>query len=415
MSDKEWKYSDSYVKVLDGIRAMAILLIAWYHIWQQSWVQPIKDTSWLSIFHCSQINFDWLVRTGYEMVDMMLLLSGFCLFLPYARSMVYGLKEPDIKTFYKKRVARIVPSYLIAIIVAFIVAVVNGEYGDSSEMWGDLIPHLFFGHTFFEQSYLYTKLNGVLWTLAVEVQFYLIFPFVAKLFKRWMCKTYVVMVAISWMFINWGILNFVPVEKYSMWINQLPAYLGVYANGMLAAFVVVKLTQIFNQFLEGKEEGERKKEKSQIGYFFTLLLIVSLFVYYKLMNELAYSENGNLWQIVNRFEVSALYAVFVVACAFSVPLLQKIFGNAVMRFLSGISFQLYIWHQYIALLLKNNHIPYWEGEQAPNMTGDQVWMQKYFILCWISMFVVSIGVTYLIEKPCAKWIMKIKKNNVAVE
>ena len=248
MSDKEWKYSDSYVKVLDGIRAMAILLIAWYHIWQQSWVQPIKDTSWLSIFLCSQINFDWLVRTGYEMVDMMLLLSGFCLFLPYARSMVYGLKEPNIKTFYKKRVARIVPSYLIAIIVAFIVAVVNGEYGDSSEMWGDLIPHLFFGHTFFEQSYLHTKLNGVLWTLAVEVQFYLIFPFVAKLFKRWMCKTYVVMVAISWMFINWGILNFVPVEKYSMWINQLPAYLGVYANGMLAAFVVVKLTQKFNQF-----------------------------------------------------------------------------------------------------------------------------------------------------------------------
>ena len=76
MSDKEWKYSDSYVKVLDGIRAMAILLIAWYHIWQQSWLQPIKEVEWLSVFHCNSINFDWLVRTGFEMVDMMLLLSG---------------------------------------------------------------------------------------------------------------------------------------------------------------------------------------------------------------------------------------------------------------------------------------------------------------------------------------------------
>ena len=409
MGEKDWRYSDRYIKVLDGIRAIAILIIAWYHIWQQSWVQPIKEVELLSVFHCNSINFDWLVRTGFEMVDMMLLLSGFCLFLPYARSMVYGIDEPNTKEFYKKRVARIVPSYLVAIVVALIVAVSNGEYADSSEMWGDLLPHLFFGHTFWEQSYVYTKLNGVLWTLAVEVQFYLIFPLVAKLFKRWMCQTYFVMVAISWMFINWGIVDRVPTEQRSMWINQLPAFLAVYANGMLAAFVVVKLTQIFNQFLEGKEDAGREKEKRQIGYFFTLLLVISLFVYYKLMNELAYTEDGNLWQIINRFEVSVVYAVFLVACVFAVPVVQKVFGNVVTRFLSGISFQLYIWHQFISLLLKNNHIPYWEGEQPPNMTGDQTWMWQYFLLCWIGAFLAAIVATYLIERPCAKWILNGKK------
>lgn len=419
MDKREWKYSDEYIKVLDGIRAIAILIIVWYHFWQQSWLQPIKEVEFLSVFHCNPINFDWLVRTGFEMVDMMLLLSGFCLFLPYARSMVYGVEEPSVKKFYKKRVARIVPSYLIAIVIAVIVAVANGEYASNEEMWGDLIPHLFFGHNFFEQSYIRTKLNGVLWTLAVEVQFYLIFPLVAKLFKRWMCQTYVAMVAISWVFINWGILDRVPVEKHSMWINQLPTFLGVYANGMLAAFAVVKLTQIFNQFLDGKEVTERKKEKSQIGYFFTLLLIICLFVYYKLMNELAYIEDKNTWQITNRFEVSVVYAVFIVACVFAVPKMQKVFGNKVTKFLSGISFQIYIWHQYLALLLKNNRIPYWEGDEAPNVTGDQVWIRKYFILCWVCVFIVAIVATYLLERPCAKWIMKRKtpseKDSAAIQ
>lgn len=408
MGEREWKYSDGYIKVLDGIRAMAILIIAWYHIWQQSWLQPIKEVSLLSVFHCNPINFDWLVRTGSLMVDMLLLLSGFCLFLPYARSMVYGVEEPGKKEFYKRRVARIVPSYLVAILIALIVALANGEYADGKEMWEDLIPHLFFGHNFWEQSYIYTKLNGVLWTLAVEVQFYLIFPVVAKLFKRWMCQTYFSMVAISWMFINWGILDRVPAEKRSMWINQLPAMLAVYANGMLAAFVVVKLTQIFNEFLERKEMVHRQKERTKIGYFFTMLLVISVFVYYKLMNEMTYTEDQTSWQISNRFEVSMVYAMFLIGCVFAVPVVQKIFGNAVTKFLSGISFQLYIWHQYIALLLKNNHIPYWEGEQAPNITGDQLWIRKYFVLCWICAFLAAIGATYLIERPCSKWILKSK-------
>ena len=82
--EKDWKFSINYLNALDGIRALAILIVAWYHIWQLSWLQPIKNTTLLSAFHINTINLDWIVRTGYQMVDVMLLLSGFCLFLPYA-------------------------------------------------------------------------------------------------------------------------------------------------------------------------------------------------------------------------------------------------------------------------------------------------------------------------------------------
>ena len=409
MREKAWKYNVDYLKPLDGIRAIAILIVAWYHIWQLSWLQPIKETNALAVFNIDSINFDFMVRTGYQMVDVMILLSGFCLFLPHAKSMVLGTKEPDIKSFYKKRVARIAPSYYFCIIFMFILAIVRHNYATNGQMFEDFLSHVFFVHTYTKQGYIGTKLNGVLWTLAVEVQFYLIFPLVAKIFKKKPVLTYFSMVLASWMFDNWVIINNVDPAEYGMWINQLPTFLSVYANGMMAALIVVKFADIFNHYLEQKGEGELEQNKRIIGYFFTGLMILGIYVYYKLSKDLCSSTISNLWQIENRYEFSLLFAMIIIASVFAAPIVQSLLGNKVTKFLSGISFQFYIWHQVIAVKLMNNRIPYWEGEQTPNLTGDRVWMWKYFILCWVLSFFVAIAGTYLIERPCAKFIMQWKK------
>lgn len=54
----------------DAARVLAVGIVGWYHIWQQSWVSPGP--------------LEPLVRGGYVWVDMMILLSAFCLTLPYA-------------------------------------------------------------------------------------------------------------------------------------------------------------------------------------------------------------------------------------------------------------------------------------------------------------------------------------------
>lgn len=406
MKEKNWKYSVDYLKPLDGFRAIAILTVAWFHLWQLSWLQPYKEVSWLSFLNIKKIDFVWMVSTGYQMVDVMLLLSGFCLFLPYAKSMVMGGVEPELKSFYWKRVARIVPSYYFAVFVALLVAVKSGEYFDASQMREDLFSHLFFVHTYTKQGYIYTKLNGVLWTLAIEVQFYLIFPFIAKVFKKHPGITYIAMVAVSWMFDNWQIVGRVDPNEYSMWINQLPTFFSVYANGMMAALLYVKLADIFNKYLERDEEQNVSRNKQWIGYFFTGIVILCISVYYHLMQSLNSSDMKVLWQIRNRYEFTLLFAIFIIGSLFAVPLVQKLLGNPVMKFISGISFQLYIWHQFIAAQLKKNHIPFWEGDTEPNLLGDQVWMRKYFLLSCLAALVVSVVVTYALERPCAKLILK---------
>ena len=177
------EFDIQHIGVLDGIRAVSILIIVWFHFWQQSWITPT--------------GFDWLPRYGYLFVDMMILLSGFCLFLPYARQMVYGDKAPSSKEFYKKRIARIAPSYYISIlIILFFFVLPNGEYKSFSQAIKDILAHLFFIHNWFPDSMTYTHLNGALWTVAVEVQFYILFPLLAKAFTKKPVITYLSMVAV---------------------------------------------------------------------------------------------------------------------------------------------------------------------------------------------------------------------------
>ena len=71
------KISDRHIDVIPGIRVLAIGLIAWFHIWQQSWLCPA-----FFIGH-KFIDLTYIPAAGYLWVDMFILLSAFQLALPY--------------------------------------------------------------------------------------------------------------------------------------------------------------------------------------------------------------------------------------------------------------------------------------------------------------------------------------------
>ena len=157
------EYERGYMPAADGFRVLCVLLVAWFHIWQQSWLTPAAQ---IGPIH---INLLPLVRTGYLMVDMMLLLSGFLLFLPYARTRVNGETLPDIETFYKKRAVRIIPAYYLCLfIILFTQALPNHAYVSWRHFVLDLLGHLTFTHNLTYEGYIGTNLNGVLWTMAVD-------------------------------------------------------------------------------------------------------------------------------------------------------------------------------------------------------------------------------------------------------
>lgn len=378
MSEKNEKkvFDLYYISTLDGVRAIAILLVLLFHfniLLGMGLSMPTPFLGWLGIH---QISCKWIISTGYEMVDMMLLLSGFCLFLPHAREMIGEGKTESTKQFYKKRVARIFPSYYFCMALTLVIYILPKHlYASFFDFVKDFIPHVFFVHTCTYASYLGSRFNGVLWTLAVEVQFYLLFPFIAKLFKKYMWQTYLVMNVASLSFTHIAIMGR-NMDDYGMWINQLPAFLGVYANGMLAAYLFVKMANYFNK------NGFDKC----FVVFFTMVSIFCIFLYLMYMKDLDAAEQGQLWQVNHRMEIAVLYSIFLIATCFSVKAWQRIFSNRFMKFLSGISFNLYIWHQFIAERL-NKYLLF------PNVVKMLVWTVVSVIVAWI--------VTTFIEKPAA--------------
>ncbi|MBQ1257538.1 MAG: hypothetical protein IIX93_09725, partial [Clostridia bacterium] len=62
--------SFQYHPLADGFRALAMLGVMWFHIWQQSWLSP-RFVLWGRTF-----DFTHIVRSGYLLVDVFLLLSG---------------------------------------------------------------------------------------------------------------------------------------------------------------------------------------------------------------------------------------------------------------------------------------------------------------------------------------------------
>ena len=198
-----------HIDVLDGIRSLAVIIVVWFHFWQQSWVSPSIQTPYLSFFNIHYISLDWLPRTGYIMVVMMLFLSGFCLYLPYARHIINGEPLPSTKSFFKKRVARILPSYIFCIITILLINIFTCAYtspsfplrDQSGFMLKDVLTHLTFSFNLFPDVSSNTLLNGVLWTVALEVQFYILFPWIQKCFQHKPVLTYCIMNAISYTFI----------------------------------------------------------------------------------------------------------------------------------------------------------------------------------------------------------------------
>lgn len=379
-----------HVDVLDGVRALAILCVFWFHLWQQSWLMPyLRMPNWLIQLGLPRVvSFDFIPRSGFLFVDLLLLLSAFCLFLPHARTVFYGEPVQSVAQFYKKRLVRIVPPYYLSVLaIFFLFALPGGAYASAQEACVDLFSTLTFTQTFVPRVLLATRINGVLWTAAVEMQFYVLFPLLARCFRKRPLWTYLGMIAIAEAYLRLFALP--NPDGLRATLNQLPAFFGVFANGMLASYAFVWLST-------------RVGREKRISVPSTAAALLCLFGIYAMQTSVSGAASVQVWQASHRYALSIVFALFLVFAALGARWFRFLFHNWVMTFCAAISYNVYIWHQWIAVQLKQWRIPYWEGEQAPNLTGDKVWQWRYTLLVIFASLAVATLLTYLFERPVSR-------------
>lgn len=212
--------------LIDILRGFAALSVVVYHV--------IEHFQWATFPIEGPLL--WF-RIGWMGVDLFFVISGFVIALS-AFSLIdkigpSGFRRP----FMKRRIARIMPLHYLTCLV-FLAFVIPASVL-AHEFLGNLIGHLGFFHNL---SWRWSgAINGPNWSVAVEMQFYLLIMALAPLLrdcKWWLIPLVALPVAWTW---RYGAFVMVPIDPetgpfFRFWAStQLPGTLDQFAVGVLLA------------------------------------------------------------------------------------------------------------------------------------------------------------------------------------
>lgn len=362
----------------DLLRVLAAWAVGAFHIWQQSWYSGAAPAHWL--------------RAGSVGVDWLVLLSAFCLFLPWANAAAQGRPLPLTRpaVFYRRRAVRLLPAYYASLLFSLVPALYRA--GWSRTLGIDLAAHLTLTQQLFPQSYLATRLNGVTWTLTVFALFYLVFPLLAPLCVRCPLPTLGALCAVQLGYTLWALPQY-GSDAYSSLFNQFPAFCGVLAVGLAAALVFARLAR----------GGWTQRLLPRAGC--TVLGVLALVWLNAHLRAQAYAAEFQQFQLINRMPLALAAAAMLVG--FGLGLTPPRPVRRALAWLSALTYSFYLWHQQLTVFLKYDlHLPAWTGTTPPNQLGDTAWMRRAEALYWLAALAVSIAAYYLIEKPAARHFKK---------
>jgi peptidoglycan/LPS O-acetylase OafA/YrhL len=113
---------------------------------------------------------DRLARSGGFGVFLFFVLSGYLLYLPFARRDTGGGAAVDTTAYLRNRALRILPLYYVTITVLLL------AFGRGMG-WTHALRFLLFIETFFDDTV--GRLDGPAWSLVVELHFYVLLPLLA--------------------------------------------------------------------------------------------------------------------------------------------------------------------------------------------------------------------------------------------
>jgi peptidoglycan/LPS O-acetylase OafA/YrhL len=153
----------SRLGALDGLRGLASLGIVALHVWMFDY----GDAG-----HPAKTGLDHALGELRLAVPLFFVLSGFLVYRPFVAAALDGRAGPRLSAYAVKRAARIVPGYAAAVIGAFfLMRAIDHPFAISAS---ELPRFLLFAQN--QSDATRGRLDPPMWTLAIEVTFYLLVP-----------------------------------------------------------------------------------------------------------------------------------------------------------------------------------------------------------------------------------------------
>lgn len=348
----------NHYPALDGIRGIAILLVVFFH-----------NFGFLNYFV-----FGWLG------VDLFFVLSGFLISNILLKTV--GQKGYLTK-FYIRRMLRIFPLYYSVLMVTiFILPHIdflndNLQYYVNNQWWFWL----------YIQNWLFvvkplegTNFLAHFWSLAVEEQFYLVWPFVILLIRK--PKPLLFLLAF--------ILVAVIVTRIFLWEHHVEKlqYFGLYTftriDGICIGCMLALLMNINAAFLR-KYTG-----------LIVLLLSAANFIFFFLNREHSFSfPFFAFFAFIGYTTFAVMFALLVYeAVVGETVIIQKIFSLPVLVFLGKISFGFYVFHWPVYVALNSRILFFLQTQFHLSFSGSQFLSS---VVCTVIGFAVSVASFYFFE------------------
>lgn len=301
-----------YYPALDGLRGLAILLVVVYH-----------NFGFINVFF-----FGWLG------VDLFFVLSGFLITDILLKSV--GQKN-FLKNFFVRRMLRIFPLYYLCLILFLFVLPRFATHFDvhyykehQAWLWTYLQNWLYI----FNNPGSQTNTLNHLWSLAVEEQFYLLWPLAIIIIRK---PAYLLI------FISLVLAAVVGLRLYA-WINHVAdlAYFNLYTftrvDGLCIGCMVALLQRIYPGFL--------RKYTGLIVLFFALMNFVFFFV------NRNYDYGFPYLALAGYTTFAMIFGLLVnEAVSRGTKLVNLVFDNTLLKFFGKISYGFYIFHWPLYILL----------------------------------------------------------------
>jgi peptidoglycan/LPS O-acetylase OafA/YrhL len=177
-------------------------------------------------------------------VPIFFVLSGFLLFGPWVKALASGGPSPSVRRYAWHRVRRIMPAYAVTVIAAYLLYHFRTAGPNPGHTWMGFLRNLSLTQIYTDH-YLYSYLHQGLtqmWSLAVEVAFYVVLPLLAYLLVVLLCRRrwrpvllLTGLAGLALLTPAWLILahttDFLP-DGARLW---LPTYLSWFIGGMMLA------------------------------------------------------------------------------------------------------------------------------------------------------------------------------------
>lgn len=356
--------SIKYRPEIDGLRAIAVISVIIYHL----------NENWLS--------------GGFLGVDIFFVISGFLItgiIITEIQQNSFSLKQ-----FYTRRIKRIYPAFITVMALVSFIASVIFIYNDFNKLRKTIELAIAFLSNFYlglTQGYfdLSANENPVLhiWSLAVEEQYYLIFPLILILAYKKFREIKVLFIITLILFFILLATSFVSANFYKEVLHQPNIY--YLSNLRFPELLVGSLLAIYHN-LSNKVQLS-KQVNNILAILSTLLLFSCLFL---MNNNIAFIPGITLI-------LPCIFTALIIHTTSQNNIVKLCLSNKAIVFIGKISYSLYLYHWiFIAF--------------AYYITGEKQINNQSIAIVTVLTIIFSVLSYYLIEQPIRKSKLNFKQS-----